>query len=690
MSAYATTLQERLTECCKAVQDVIHSKNVDKDCRIPIFGFGATVLLNLMFVILQDNIELKARAMGVWEVISGLQTLNHNLPMDAAAILIRDLKSKIDGKISDERAKARQDLLMPYLRLTPKDIIIAFNSESSGVLMDIPETLFTGPSFTNLERNRYAAWRNVTHLIPWAPACDADPLTTFNPLVWQSWHWLDRNEFAHATNVHGLPKQLLATRGPIFEYCDQTAHGMVSYRGQYTAASTADEVRALARSYNVLVEQQNSSVSMLSDHKTATAVDKALNDQCLLFFTTTFAPPILASVKTELLREDWAAAYALIVNRYSVNQPNESLPTRDIEAAIGQLRHDPYKYKVAETLVVFDSMLVLLHLAHHVNRPAAPRPGATIAAIKHNLRLSLPMTDAAFTLAHPGVTRYVEAREMRELLLGVFRGVDHFKNKVDGWTYTKKTIAFAEIREGLLAEETMPLKPRQPTPFAASVGVDPMDPTSASGPEHSALAFQHGPAKASPSQLATQVPCIVCLSNTQRYANGSNHDAARCRAVKTFQEMPSLAYQRGYTTSLAGLGLPSAAELIKMGDSLGPMKRQDSTRQPSPSAIAIPGSNKRPISPSSQNPYPAQRNRFNPQTGSRQNSRRNSPAPSRPSSPSNRPRSPGGSILPRPPSPGTTTTTQDPFVRGLQNPAFAEMLRSAIEKTVEKAMADRK
>ena len=70
-SAYATTQQERLIECSKA----IHSRNVGKDCRIPIFGFGATILLNLLFLILQDNIELKARAMGVWEVISGLQTV---------------------------------------------------------------------------------------------------------------------------------------------------------------------------------------------------------------------------------------------------------------------------------------------------------------------------------------------------------------------------------------------------------------------------------------------------------------------------------------------------------------------------------------------------------------------------------------------------------------------------------------
>ena len=627
--------------------------------------------------------------MGVWEVISGLQTLNHNLPMDAAAILIRDLKSKIDGKIEDERAKARQDLLMPYLRLTPKDIIIAFNTESSGILLDIPEPLFTGPSFTNQERNRYAAWRNITHAIPWAPACDVDPLTTFNPLIWQTWHWLDRQEFAYASNIHGLPKQLMATRGPIFDYCDQTAYGMVAYRGQYTATSTNDEVRALARSYNVLVEQQNSNVTMLSDHKAATAVDKTLNDQCLLFFTTTFAPPILASIKSELLREEWAAAYTSIVNRYSVNQPNETLPTRDIEAAINQLKHDPYKYKVAETFVVLDSMLVLLHLSHYINKPTSPRPGPNIARIKHNLRLSLPMTDAAFALAHPGVTRFVEAREMRDMLLGVFRGVDHYKHKVDSWTYTKKTVAFAEIREGLSAEETVPLKPRQPTPFAASVTevFDPMDPSSSTSSDHAAFYTQHAPTKSSPIQLATQIPCVICLSNTLRHANGTTHDAARCRTAKTFLDMPALAHQKGFTRSLANLGLPSAAELVKLGDTLGPMRRDNSRPLPPPTPS---DTNKRPISPSAQNSQPNQRNRFNPQTGSRQNSRRASPASSRPSSPSNRPRSPGGSLPPRPSSPSNSHANQNSFVQGLQNPTFVEMLRSAIEKTVEKAMADRK
>ena len=695
-SAYATTQQERLIECSKAIHDVVHSRNVGKDCRIPIFGFGATILLNLLFLILQDNIELKARAMGVWEVISGLQTLNHGLPMDAAARLIADLKAKIDGKVADERAKARQELVMPYLKLSPKEIILAFNAESSGVLLDIPEALFTGPLFTNVERNRYAAWRNITHILPWVPACDADPLTQFDPLNWRSWHWLTHVEFAYAANIHGLPKQMLATRGPIFDYCDSTAHGMVALRGEYNAATTDEQIRTLAKSYNVFVDQQNSSATLLSNHKTTTAVDKALNDQCLLFFSSTFTPAILALVKTQILREDWAAAYSLIVATYSVNRPNELLPTRDIEAAIQQLKHDPYKFKVAETLVVFDQMMVLLHLAHYTNKPGALRPGATLALIKHNIRVSLPMTDAAFTLAHPGVTRHVEAHDMRELLLGVFRGVEHYQHKVDDWTYTKKTVTFAEIRDNLLSQETKPLKPRQPTPFAANACFfNPMDPegtTSATSNEANQSALYVGAKGLDPHKAALQIPCLVCSSNKQRITNGSSHDAARCRNMRQMAENPYLAQQRGFTASLHSLGLPSASELIKLGDSLGHMNKSrldNAARPPSPGS-SRPFDEKRKASPSGQPAYPNQRNRFNPQTGSRQSSRRNSPAPSRPSSPSTRPHSPGGSILPRPPSPGSATTTQDPFLRGLQNPAFAEMLRSAIEKTVEKAMADRK
>ena len=68
MSAYAITTENRLRECLKAVQDVITSNFTDKDCRTPIFGFAATSLLTLTFVILQDNVERKARNMGVWEV----------------------------------------------------------------------------------------------------------------------------------------------------------------------------------------------------------------------------------------------------------------------------------------------------------------------------------------------------------------------------------------------------------------------------------------------------------------------------------------------------------------------------------------------------------------------------------------------------------------------------------------------
>ena len=88
MSAYALTQEYRLRECVKAVQDVIRSTNTDKDCRTPIFGFAATSILTLTFVILQDNVERKARAMGVWEVISGLRKLKHKEPMDPARILI--------------------------------------------------------------------------------------------------------------------------------------------------------------------------------------------------------------------------------------------------------------------------------------------------------------------------------------------------------------------------------------------------------------------------------------------------------------------------------------------------------------------------------------------------------------------------------------------------------------------------
>ena len=128
---------------------------------------------------------------------------------------------------------------------------------------------------------------------------------------------------------------------------------------------------------------------MLADHQTSTAVDKKLNDQCLLFFSSTFTPSILAEFKGEIIREEWAVAYAAIVARYSINRPNEQLPTQDIEASIKTLKHDPHNRKVVETLVVFDSLMVLLNFSHYVNDPTSPRPGATLDLVKHNLRLSL-------------------------------------------------------------------------------------------------------------------------------------------------------------------------------------------------------------------------------------------------------------------------------------------------------------
>ena len=103
MSAYAITTENRLRECLKAVQDVITSNFTDKDCRTPIFGFAATSLLTLTFVILQDNVERKARNMGVWEVVSGTRILRHKEPMDSARLLVNNLKSKIRGQISKER-----------------------------------------------------------------------------------------------------------------------------------------------------------------------------------------------------------------------------------------------------------------------------------------------------------------------------------------------------------------------------------------------------------------------------------------------------------------------------------------------------------------------------------------------------------------------------------------------------------
>ena len=146
MSAYAITQENRLRECLRAVQDVIKSNYTDKDCRTPIFGLAATSLLTLTFVILQDNVERKARAMGVWEVISGLRILRHKEPMDSARTLVNNLKSKIRGQISKDREARRGDMLMQYLRLSPKEVILTYNENATGPPLEIPETLFSSPT----------------------------------------------------------------------------------------------------------------------------------------------------------------------------------------------------------------------------------------------------------------------------------------------------------------------------------------------------------------------------------------------------------------------------------------------------------------------------------------------------------------------------------------------------------------
>ena len=686
MSAYATSTENRLRECLKAVQDVIKSNSTDKDCRTPIFGFAATSLLTLTFVILQDNVERKARNMGVWEVVSGTRTLRHKEPMDSARMLINNLKSKIRGQISKERVARRGDMLMPYLSLSSKNLILTFNENTSGTPLEIPETLFSGPTFSNLERGRYAAWRNTTHAILWAPTCNATPATQFVPNLWTTWNWLTDAEFVYAANQYGTPKQLLATRGPVFDMCDSMALGMAALRGNYTATSTDAEVRQLAEDYDVLVDLTNTNVTMLADHQTSTAVDKKLNDLCLLFFTSTFTPSILAEFKGEILREEWAIAYAAIVAQYSVNRPNEQLPTEDIVAAIKTLKHDPHRHKVAETLVVFDSLMVLLNLAHYVNEPASPRPGATLELIKNNLRLSLPFTDDAFSLAYPGVHLHVKSFASRQLLLGVFQGVHHFEHKVDDWIFTKISVPFCEIREGLTALESKPMKPLHPAPFAASASsINAMDPTGAdTAPPPSLSAFsvhtQGGAYKA-----ATHVPCVICVTNQLTASNGASHDAARCRAAKVYTEAPHLAAAKGFK-SLHSLGLPSVDELSKLGDSLGPMPP---SRARSPNDNQQPGANrfKRSPSPSTQR-YPNSRARGNSQTGSRPNSRPNS----RPTTPTtSRPNSPGARGNDRSSSSsGRDRNPRDSFLDALTNPSYMAMVKAAIEKSVDAAMNERK
>ena len=447
---------------------------------------------------------------------------------------------------------------------------------------------------------------------------------------------------------------------------------------------------------------------LTSKHKTNTAIDKATNTSCLQFFETTFSPPILSLVHARIVAEDWAGAWTFIHAQYSVNAPNRKLPTADILAATALLKHDPHRFKVSETMNVFETLLVLLSVAHHTNDTTSPRPGTTMPQIKLNLRSSLPLSDSAFSISYPGVTRYVKDYSIRDLLLGVFAGVDHYAHMIEGWKFRKLDVLYPAILQQLIAQEAVPLK--TPRPFAAAVGFDPMDPSSSSSSSpnpplpptdgHTALAVSS--ARPTAVQLALQVPCVLCSANPQRHAAAQSHDAARCHGLKHIADSPPLARSKGFPTDTTSIGLPTIADLISLGTSLGPMAKRDSlARQSSPSSQILGDKNKRPF-PSSPNrfnprtgspatvPNSEKRPRYNPRTGSRQNSRQGSPASSRPSSPSNHPRSPDGSILPRPPSPGSATTTQDPFVRGLQNPAFAEMLRSAIEKTVEKAMADRK
>ena len=681
MSAYAITTENRLRECLRAVQDVIKSTSTDKDCRTPIFGFAATALLTLTFVILQDNVERKARAMGVWEIISGLRILRHKEPMDSAKMLIANLKSKIRGQISKDREARRGDMLMKYLHLSTKEVILTFNENTTSAPLEIPEVLFNGPNFTNQEHQRYAAWRNTTHAVVWAPACNANPTTQFNANNWQTWQWLTNDEFVYAANQFGTPKQLLGIRGPVFDLCDSMAHGMAAYRGELTATSTDEQVRQLAEKYDVLVDLSNTSVTMLADHQTSTAVDKKLNDQCLLFFSSTFSPPILAEIKTELLREDWAAAYTAIVARYSVNRPNEQLPTRDIEAAIKSLKHDPYQHKIAETLVVFDSLMVLLNLAHYVNEPTTPRPGATLDLVKHNLRDSLPLSDEAFSLAYPGVTRHIKAFASRELLLGVFQGVNHYESKVDDWIYTRISVSFQNIRDGLTALEKKPMKPRLPAPFAAPASsTNATDPdvcdSAPPPPSFSAYAIN---IQGSDPKAATQVPCVLCSSNTQRALNSSSHDAARCRFVKMILEMPTLARQKGFTTNLTSLGLPTAEELLHFSYSLGPMRRSNSRlRFPSESPSNSYADSRKRLAPPNSLPHPPPK--YNPYTGSRLAT----PTSSRPVSPTTASDPISGTL-----STDVFALLQSTNFKAMLNKSISETMKESVKETLEKILNEK-
>ena len=701
---------ERSKTCLVAIHDVIHARNVSKDSKTPIFGSAPTLLLPLSFIILLDDIERKAKNMGVWEVINGRDSLEHNVPLDAEARLIRNLKRRIDAEISNASAKNKTELVMEYQKLSQKDIISTFNRRNIGLghQLEIPNDLFISAEYRPAERLALAHLRNTSYLTPFVPACDANPLTPFVINQWTTWRRLTRLEFFEAVNRYGTPFPLLGTNGPIFEHCESIAYGLAQDRGNYDLTNTNAEIRTLAQAYGVLVEEETNMSLLTSKHKTNTAIDKATNTSCLQFFETTFSPPILSLVHARIVAEDWAGAWTFIHAQYSVNAPNRKLPTADILAATALLKHDLHRFKVSETMNVFETLLVLLSVAHHTNDTTSPRPGTTMPQIKLNLRSSLPLSDSAFSISYPGVTRYVKDYSIRDLLLGVFAGVDHYAHMIEGWKFRKLDVLYPAILQQLIAQEAVPLK--TPRPFAAAVGFDPMDPSSSSSSSpnpplpptdgHTALAVSS--ARPTAVQLALRVPCVLCFANPQRHAAAQSHDAARCHGLKHIADSPPLARSKGFPTDMTSIGLPTIADLISLGTSLGPMAKRDSlARQSSPSSQILGDKNKRPF-PSSPNrfnprtgspatvPNSEKRPRYNPRTGSRQNSRQGSPASSRPSSPSHHPRSPGGSILPRPPSPGSATTTQDPFVRGLQNPAFAEMLRSAIEKTVEKAMADRK
>ena len=668
---------ERTKTCFVAIHDVINARNVQKDSKIPIFGNAPTLLLPLTFIILLDNIERKAKNMGVWEVINGRTTLDHNLPHDAESKLIRNLKRRIDAEISRDSAKIKTELVMEYQKMSQKDIIATFNRRSIGLghQLEIPNDLFASAEYRPAERIALAAIRNTSWVIPFAPACNANSLTLFVHTNWATWRNLTRAEMFEAVNRFGTPLQLLGTKGPIFEHCESVAYGLATDRGNYDLTTTPAEIRTLAQAYGVLVEEETNMSLLTSKHKSNTAVDKATNTSCLQFYETTFSPPILSLVHARMIAEDWAGAWTFLHTRFSVNAPNRQLPTADILAATAQLKHDPHRYRISETMNVFETLLVLLNVAHHTNDPGSPRPGATMAQIKLNLRSSLPLCDADFAHTHIGVPRYIKDYTIRELLLGVFSGVDHYANLVEGWKFRKLDVQYPAILQQLIAQEAVPLK--TPKPFAGAVGFDPMNPFSPSPPlppptdGHSALAV--GSMRRTPIQLALQVPCVLCSANPQRHGAAPSHDAARCLAVKDIAERPPLARSKGYTTDPTSLGLPTIPELISLSESLGPMTKGRTVaarpRSPAPA-------DKRKRSPS---PSTATRNRYNPRTGSRQPSRQPSPATSRPSSPGTK----SGA------SPITTQSAMSSILAALKSPDFRSLIKDAVQETVKETLNEK-